>query len=452
MIARNPGNMARPADKDAAQFYWLSLLGIFAVALTIAASYALRAYGDTAYIVCALASGLVAIAATSVAERTNSARTMALILAVAMLLRGILLFMQPLLSDDIYRYVWDGMVQARGINPYRYVPADPALASMRDAAIYPHINRADYAVTIYPPTAQVFFLAATRFGENVTTMKGALLVCEGITAVVIMLLLRKLGQPATRLVAYAWHPLPMWQIANSGHVDALMTALMMLGIWLAVTARPVRGAAVVMLGALTKPFAVLALPPLWPPWNWKMPLVCAAVAAICYAPYLSVGAGVLGFLPGYWAEEGLYTGEQVWLLSIIRAAVGRLPGDFIVYAALAFATVTAMSLASAFRKSRTIETIIFDINGLLLASLLLLSPNYPWYFLVATPFVAIQGGAPSWILTIGASLLHAEVGGALFVPVIVRQSILYGGFLIACAYSVWHMRSPVKVRERVDHG
>ena len=43
----------------------------------------------------------------------------------------------PFLSSDIYRYVWDGQVQAAGINPYRYVPADPALAGLRGHAVFP---------------------------------------------------------------------------------------------------------------------------------------------------------------------------------------------------------------------------------------------------------------------------------------------------------------------------
>ena len=60
----------------------------------------------------------------------------------------------------------------------RYVPADPALAALRDAAIYPNINRADYAVTAYPPVAQMFFLAVTRISETLTMMRLAMVACE----------------------------------------------------------------------------------------------------------------------------------------------------------------------------------------------------------------------------------------------------------------------------------
>ena len=77
-----------------------------------------------------------------------------LYLAVAVALRALLLTAPPILSSDIYRYIWDGRVQAAGINPDRYVPADRP-TSIRDAGIYPQINRASYAHTIYPPVAQL---------------------------------------------------------------------------------------------------------------------------------------------------------------------------------------------------------------------------------------------------------------------------------------------------------
>ena len=214
--------------------------------------------------VLALATGFAAAVATVVAQSAPARQSLWLIFAVAVLLRGILLFTEPLLSTDIYRYIWDGRMQAAGINPYRYVPADAALNALRDATIFPNINRADYAVTIYPPVAQIFFLAVTRVSESVTMMKLALLACEAVTVVFLFRLLRDLGRPVTRLVGYLWHPLPLWEIANSGHIDALMIALLMMGLWLGLSGKPLRGAVSITLGALAKPFSAIALPAIFP--------------------------------------------------------------------------------------------------------------------------------------------------------------------------------------------
>ena len=418
-------------------FYLLIFFGALVAGLVLATPLAFWKYGDNAYIGMAIATGLAALGAATVADRAQPARALWLIFGVAVMLRLFMLFVDPLLSSDIYRYVWDGKVQAAGINPYRYIPADAALASLRDTAIYPNINRAHYAVTIYPPVAQMFFFLVTRFGENVTTMKVALLACEGVSVTMIVLLLRQLARPATRIVAYAWHPLPMWEIANSGHIDALMVALMMLGLWLALTGRPLRGAASIALAALVKPFALLALPATWRPWDWKAPLIVIAIALLCYAPYLAVGWGVFGYLTaGYLGEEQFGSGALLWPLAAIRWGIGAFRGDLAIYFAASACAIAAMALYAAWRKERSAELCLHDINRLLLAFLFLLSPNYPWYFLILTPFVALVGGAPVWAFTLGAVLLQDELRVDPYVPVLVRKSALYGAFLIACAYPV----------------
>jgi alpha-1,6-mannosyltransferase len=429
-----------PAGETSA-FYKLCALGVALAVLTLITPIVFKAWGDNAYIALTVPAGVVAFAAARVGGRAPQSRALWVILTVAVALRLALLLLDPLLSTDIYRYVWDGRVQAAGINPYRYVPADPALAALRDAVIYPNINRADYAVTIYPPVAQLFFLAVTRLGENVTVMRLGFLACEAVTVTMIALVLRRLGQPMTRLVAYLWHPLPMWEIANSGHIDALMMALMMIGIWLALSARPLRGAIAVTLGALAKPFAVFALPALWRPWDWRMPTAVVAVAALCYLPYLTVGPGVFGFLKtGYLGEEFFGSDSEIWPLEIWRLVFGTHRGDYVVYLVLVGIIFAVLALTAAFRRQRSPETTLADINRLLLTFLLLLSPRYPWYFLALTPFVALRGGATVWAATIGALLLQDEVDWDISIPLIARKTVLYGAVIAAFGYSMWRNR------------
>jgi hypothetical protein len=448
-----PGPAALGAPGGPAALRRLWLLAAAAVALTLATPSAFRVGGDNAYMALAALAGLVALAATRVAEGAPVRAALWLIVGVALLLRGVLLFAEPLLSTDIYRYVWDGRVQAAGINPYRYVPADEALAGLRDAAIYPRIHRADYAVTVYPPVAQMFFFAATRLGETATAMKLALLAGEGVAAAFVVLLLGRLGRPPTRVVAYAWHPLPLWEIANNGHVDALMVALMMAGIWLAVGGRPLPGAVSIALGALVKPFALPALAAAWRPWDWKLPSLVALVAALCYAPYLAVGWGVFGFLAtGYLQEEALATGGNFWALAAWRLVVGALPGDVAAYLAGAALVLAAMAVAAAKRAPASPAACLAGINRLLLALLFLLSPSYPWYFLAVTPFVALVGGAPAWTLSLGAVVLQEEFVGDWEPSRLARKSVLYGAFLLACAYEVWRSRRQGATGEAAGDG
>jgi len=422
--------------KDVSALYLLAAFGAIFTGLTLVTPFAFRAYGDNAFIALTIPACLLTIAATYVAERSPTRRALWLILGLGIALRGYVLLFDPLLSSDIYRYVWDGRVQAAGINPYRYFPAHDVLAQLRDTTIFPLINRADYAVTIYPPVAEFFFLVVSRIGENVTVMRLALLGCEAVSVAVILLLLRRMQRPLTRLVAYFWHPLPIWEIANSGHVDALMGALMLVGLWAALNGRAFRGAVLITLAALVKPFAAPALALVWRPWGWRVPLVVIATVALCYLPYLSVGWDVFGFLTkGYLSEEDFISGNDFWVLSVWRLVFGAHRGDVAVYAVLVTSSLLLLAFWVARRPTGTVSSRLADINMLLLAALLLLSPNYPWYFLAIMPFVALCGNAPTWAVSIGALLLTDEVDWDFYIPMLIVKSVLYGGFLLACGWS-----------------
>lgn len=378
-----------------------------------------------------LLSGAITVAATKAAAQAPVGLGLTIVLLGALALRLLVLTKDPLFSDDIYRYVWDGTVQSAGINPYRFVPADPALVGLRDAVIFPNINRADYATTIYPPVAQAFFFAVTQLGASVTAMRLALIGCEIVTLLVLIDLLRSLGTPATLATAYAWHPLTVWEIANNGHVDAFMTTLIIVGTWLAVRHRKIVAGIAIALSALVKPYAVVALAACWRPWDWRLPLLVIAVAVACYLPYLGAGESVLGFLVGgYLREEGFQSGDGFWLVHAVRALIGDVPGLLTLYVALVAATLGTLTLRISFKTDDSPQRTTRDIATLLLAGLFFLSPNYPWYFLVVVPFISLGGGAPAWTLSLGAFLLYLTYPdyGARF---LIWKGVISGTFLVA---------------------
>jgi len=185
-------------------------------------------------------------------------------------------------------------------------------------------------------------------------------------------------------------------------------ALLMLGVWLLVRHRAIAGAVLVALASLVKPYVIVALPSFWRPWDWRVPVAVAATIALCYLPYLGVGRGVLGFVTpgGYLGEEGFADGEGFWLVALIRMAFGNVPGLTIAYLLAAASMMVWLGVRAAWRTDRTPETTLRDIAVLLMAGMFVLSPNYPWYFLIIVPFVALGGGAPAWALTLAAPLLY----------------------------------------------
>ena len=177
----------------------------------------------------ALVQSVLYVVAARLLVKAKAARsTLLIVIVFSALFRLSLLFFPPYLSDDIYRYVWDGRVQAAGINPYRYIPADAALEQLRDQEIYPRINRRDYARTIYPPMSEAVFFLTTRISETVTWMKATMVLFEALAVWALAQLLTSFGLPRQRILLYAWHPLVVWEFAGSGHADSIAIAFIAL--------------------------------------------------------------------------------------------------------------------------------------------------------------------------------------------------------------------------------
>src|SRR5215472_7590076 len=217
------------------------LLVLVAVVLLVCEVAGVAAQFDRdlpAFVAIALLQGAAwAAAAAVIARGVRRLFLTILTLGTAALLRVIALASPVFLSDDINRYIWDGRVQAAGINPYRYLPVDPALAALRDEAIFPNINRSNYAPTIYPPVAQMIFLLATRLGETVLAMKLVVVAFEVIGICGLLAVLRAAGAPRENILLYAWHPLPVWEIAGAGHIDGAIVAFVALALVAALKGR-----------------------------------------------------------------------------------------------------------------------------------------------------------------------------------------------------------------------
>ncbi len=418
----------------------LGAIGLGLVALTAAGPALHLAYGGWALMLIFAAGGAGILLALRSADGADQRQALVVILAGALLMRLALLVAEPYLSTDIYRYIWDGRVQAAGINPYRYMPSAPELSHLRDAAIFPNINRADTAVTIYPPAAQAIFLAVTRLGESVVAMKLDLLAFEAATVAVLLALLQRLGRPLTRVVAYAWHPLPVWEIAGSGHVDIAMCALLMAGLLLFLNGRTQLAGVAVTLGALVKPTALLALPVLWRPWNWRLPLVVVLTVCLAYLPYLSVGSGVLGYLWGYIDEEGFASGNGFNVLWLLERLAGPIPGAVRVYVAIAAVIMIALAIAVAFRRDRSAETSVACLGWLLTIFLILASPHFPWYFVVLVPWLAIRPSPTAWVLTLASPLLYDGPAGPGWLSYDARISAFTLATVAALAFDGWNLR------------
>lgn len=384
-----------------------------------------------------------AVPAAKMRARRPRSLALVLILGIAAALRLLVLFAPPYLSTDIYRYIWDGRVLAAGINPYRYIPTDPQLENLRDPEIFPNINRNNYAPTIYPPAAEATFFAVTRFGESVAVMKAAMVAFDAAAIGLMLHLLIGGGRPPARILIYAWHPLPVWEFAGSGHIDAAVVGLVALALWMRRYSPSWATGLTLAAGALTKLYPAVLLPALWRRWDWRMPLGCVLAIVLAYLPFLDVGWGVIGFLPGHMAEEGFTDGGAGFYLWTLAKAVLPLDGlPALPYILIAAVLLGALGATVAFRRS-TPEPDLHGASLLAAAFIVLLSPHYPWYFAWLIVFACLLPCFSLLWLTAASFLLYLVPVGSRLVAGrnrLIVESAIYLPFAALAAIEWWRQR------------
>jgi hypothetical protein len=316
----------------------------------------------------------------------------------AVLFRVLCVAARPGLSDDLYRYLWDGKVLLAGVNPYRYAPTAPALAGLRDS-LWPLINHPDLP-TIYPPLLMPLFAAAVALARgavhlvpgvpvaacSVTAWKGMAAAADLAAGYAILRGLRALGRSPWGAFLYLWHPLAVIEFAGSGHADSFGILLVALAFWGWGARRSFPTGLALALAGLVKFLPWVALPALAGKLRWRWLLLPVVVLA-AYAPFRHGGVNALGslrvFVATWRANDFLYG-------FLPGAAAGTEAGTraaHLVGAVLAGGIVLALWL----RARPWTEVYAWGI-----AALFLLSPVvHPWYVLWLLP-AAIFLSHPAW--------------------------------------------------------
>lgn len=353
------------------------------------------------------------------------ASALGLVLLVAVFLRVPFLLTEPTLSDDVYRYVWDGRVQNAGINPYLHAPEARELAPLRDER-YPGINNKDIP-TLYPPLMQVFFAAVTSVSSSVLAMKTALVLAELGMVVLLFAMLSRLGSDPLSAVVYAWSPLAVVEVAGSGHNDVLAVWLLLGALWALHRSHDVVSMALLAGSGLGKVLG-FALAPLFV--RAVRPRAFLAMAGVTLAlawPYREAGALAFRGLREYglrWrGNDSLFHG-LVWLTGSENDAK-LVAGSILVALVLTLVAIGAQPLRAC--------------HVTIGAVLLLTATVHPWYLIWIVPFLCFYP-SPAWMyLTLGVALSYHSAylsePGRPWEDLLWVKVLEYGPFFALAAWS-----------------
>lgn len=309
----------------------------------------------------------------------------------------------PRYSDDLYRYVWDGRVQASGIDPYRYVPMATRLAGLRaGSGLFPPTGRGldpSHCVTsapgitagctllnrplvhtIYPPVSEAYYFLAHWWGPRGIQISAAILAL-GVT-VLLLVGLPRIGIDARNAVLWAWCPTVAIEAGNGGHADVL-AVLFTAAALLALAANRVAGGGILLgLGIAAKVTPALAVPAALRRRPVALPASLGGVVIGVYLPHiLAVGSAVEGFLGGYLNEEGYQSGTRFALLDTV------VPTSLVKPAAVAVLALTAILVWRLSDPEQPWHGALVTAG----AAFLVAAPPFAWYAELLVLFVAFAG-------------------------------------------------------------
>jgi alpha-1,6-mannosyltransferase len=405
-----------------------------AAALTGCAAYWARAGDLTARIGPHLAVyglAFVAYLASLWASRGLAGRSLGAALALAMLWRIALLPSPPALSDDIYRYLWEGRVQAYGGNPYAVGDRADAekWAPFRDELWRRMAHKAYTAV--YPPLWQLAARGVVAVSPGVAPMKAFVVASELGTWGVLWMLLRRRGLPPSRLLIAAWSPMALVELAGSGHNDSLGLLFLCLALLALDNARPGLSAVAVALGFSAKllpGFVGLA----WGRRYRPAHVALAAAVVVCLAlPYAGAASGLWRGLDSY----GSWRFNESLLALLDAVAPSHLAAT-----RMASALVTGLALLLGLRRAEPVRAGL----SVAAASLALSAHVLPWYALWLLPWLVLMDSPGALLFTGTVSLAYLvypgwQSGGPWQVAPWIR-ALEYGPCLAVAAWAALQAR------------
>ena len=397
----------------------LAALGL-ANALLLVWGSAQGTTGDTARQLAAVlaSTGLGAAALLWIALDSRFARLpLRWVLVLALLLRLVAIQASPLLEDDHFRYLWDGLRTATGLDPYRLPPSaffgDPALAPQWQDVLS-GINNPD-TPTLYGPVLQGLFALAHLWAPAKVHAIQALLLALDMT---VLALLAHQGVSVRGLLVYAVHPLVLKEAMASAHPDGLVALLLLLALLAWQQRRATVVGAMLGLAVCAKVAALVALPMLLLPPRQPAGAAVQQRGAgkgwlLCAMAGFCVTVGVL-YLPFWWVggsdAAGLATFGGEWRFNpllyrlielLVPAPAARPVAGLLIAAGIA-------GLVWRWRDAaRTMPGPTLPPLDSALVLLILLSPVVnPWYWLWALALSLRRGQGWLAAAAVAAPLAH----------------------------------------------
>lgn len=324
-------------------------------------------------------------------EKTNTK----LLLGTAILFRLLFLFAVPNLSQDFYRFIWDGQLLLNGINPYLHTP-DALLASETiPLAKELHAGMGNLSAgnfSNYPPLNQLLFAIAAFFSNQkiigtVIAMRIMIIAADIGIFYFGKKLLKNLNVSENRIFLYLLNPFIIIELTGNLHFEAVMIFFIIWSLYLLQKGKWVASAVVFALSVSVKLIPLLFLPLFFQKLKSRKTFgfyaIVAAVNLLLFLPFVSSE-----FIQNYTATVALWFQKFEFNASVyylIRWIGFQVEGYNIIGTAgkvLALLVFVSVLLLAFFRNNKNVTQLITSMLLAISFYYLMSTTVHPWYIAV----------------------------------------------------------------------
>ncbi|BAO54365.1 glycosyltransferase 87 family protein [Nonlabens marinus] len=322
-------------------------------------------------------------------------------LIAGIVLRLVFLWNTPTLSQDFFRFIWDGHLLLNGLNPYIYLPDDLIAAGVEVVpnAQLLHSSMGELSsghYTNYPPLNQLFFAAAAYLGGDnllmtVVWMRVFIIAADVVVFFYGLRLLRLIGKPDYLILLYFLNPFVIIELTANLHWEGVMACLMLMGVYYFITYQRLKSPVFIGFSILLKLLPVMILPLLLKGMKWKRWFlyfgILAATVSLGFAPFISAD-----LIENYGSSVGLWFGTFEFNASvyyIIREIGFQITGYNIIGTVgkiLPVITLMSILLLAVIRKNQFPEILLTSILFSFTIYLLFSTTVHPWYLTIPLLF------------------------------------------------------------------
>ncbi len=382
-------------------------------------------------------------------------------IAAAILFRVALLFSIPTLSDDFYRFIWDGNLLAHGINPFAHTPVfymQNGLPSFLSAELFNNLNSQTY-YTVYPSVCQYIFwisaqLAGTNPLGNVIVMKVILLAFELGTFWVMQRLLNYFKLPFKYLLIYALNPLIILELTGNLHFEGMMIFFLLAAFYLFLRQKVWTASLCFILAVNTKLIPLLLLPYLVFSLGWKRATQLVSLVLVgtvlLHIPFLGPE-----FLTHFSDSLALYFQSfefNASLYYLVRWVGFQTVGYNIIQTAaplMALAACAIIITVSWKYRDRSLKNLAFIYITIVTVYYLLSTTVHPWYITSLVAIVPLTGFyfPVAWSALI--PLTYIAYSTSIYSESLWLVGVEYIFILGVVVYDFYYRKKPVKEKMRI---